>query len=149
MVGVSALGADSAHTIEAHLYGTDLDTLDSLAKRVADALRATAGVRNVQKAASAAAPVVRIDLNFQRLAIYGLSAADVLNTVQTAFEGRTAAEIYENGRAVAIAVTAQANIRQDPEGAGDLLLALKLRRVCSAEVGRQRLSFRRPRRDRA
>jgi Cu/Ag efflux pump CusA len=56
------------------------------------------------------------------LAIYGLSAADVLDTVQTAFQGRQAAQIYEDGRAVDVAVTAQASIRQDPEGVGDLLL---------------------------
>jgi len=76
----------------------------------------------VSPSTPAAAPVVRVDLNFQRLAIYGLSAADVLNTVQTAFEGRRAAQVYENGRAIDIAVTAQASIRTDPESVGDLLL---------------------------
>jgi Cu/Ag efflux pump CusA len=80
------------------------------------------GARRVTTTDAAAAPAMRIDLNFQRLAIYGLSAADVLDTVQTAFQGRQAAQIYEDGRAVDVAVTAQASIRQDPEGVGELLL---------------------------
>ena len=68
------------------------------------------------------APVVRIDLNFQRLALYGLSAADVLDTVQAAFAGERVAQIYEGGRVVDLAVSAQATLRRDPEAVGDLLL---------------------------
>ena len=68
------------------------------------------------------APTVRIDLNFQRLALYGLSAADVLDTVQAAFAGERVAQIYSGGRVVDLAVSAQASLRRDPEGVGDLLL---------------------------
>jgi Cu/Ag efflux pump CusA len=70
----------------------------------------------------ARAPVVRVDVNFQRLALYGLSAADVLDTVQAAFAGERVARIYQNGREIDLAVSAQASLRQDPEGVGDLLL---------------------------
>ena len=42
--------------------------------------------------------------------------------MQTAFGGRTAARVYENGRAVEVAVTAQDALRRDPEAAGSLLL---------------------------
>ncbi|WP_158915500.1 efflux RND transporter permease subunit [Caulobacter sp. S45] len=121
-IGVSALGQNNDGRLQVRVYGNDLDALDPTADRVAQALSATPGVRDVSPSTPAAAPVVRVDLNFQRLAIYGLSAADVLNTVQTAFEGRRAAQVYENGRAIDIAVTAQASIRTDPESVGDLLL---------------------------
>jgi len=66
--------------------------------------------------------VVRIDLNFPRLALYGLSAADVLDTVQAAFAGERVAQIYQGGRVIDLAVSAQATLRRDPEGVGDLLL---------------------------
>lgn len=109
--------------VQVRVFGNDLDAIDAAAGQVATSLAATpGGVRVTRRNAGDAAPAVRIDLNFQRLAIYGLSAADVLDTVQTAFQGRQAAQIYEDGRAIDVAVTAQASIRQDPEGVGDLLL---------------------------
>ncbi|HZZ31032.1 MAG TPA: efflux RND transporter permease subunit, partial [Phenylobacterium sp.] len=114
LAGPSPRGA-----VEVGIYGQDLDALDAAAAQVAAAL---AGAGRIAAPASAAAPSVRIDLNFQRLAIYGLSAADVLDTVQTAFEGRRAAQVYDAGGPVDIVVTAQAGLRQDPEGAGELLL---------------------------
>jgi CzcA family heavy metal efflux pump len=121
-VGDQTVAADDGGRIQARVYGGDLDALDATVRRVADQLRTMREVRNVSIAAAATAPAVRVDLNFQRLAIYGLSALDVLDTVQTAFQGRPAAEIYENGRAIEIAVTAEASLRQDPERVGELLL---------------------------
>jgi CzcA family heavy metal efflux pump len=119
---LSPLGTERGGAVQARIYGDDLNALDLAASRVATALSATPGAHNVTTTAATLAPVVRVDLNFQRLAIYGLSAADVLETVQTAFEGRTAARVYENGRAIDVAVTAQDALRRDPEGVGDLLL---------------------------
>ncbi|HEX4179976.1 MAG TPA: efflux RND transporter permease subunit [Caulobacteraceae bacterium] len=120
--GAQIFGAPARGRIEVRIFGNDLDALDTAAAQVAAALQRIPGAQNVQVAASGEAPAVRVDLDFQRLAIYGLSASDVLDTVQTAFAGRKASQIYENGRAIDIAVTAQARIRQDPEGVGDLLL---------------------------
>ena len=121
-LGSEIAGPERRGEVEVRIYGDDLDALDAAAARVATALKSVPGARRIAAATSASAPSVRIDLNFQRLAIYGLSAADVLDTVQTAFEGRRAAVVYDRGRAVDIFVTAQAGLRQDPEGAGDLLL---------------------------
>jgi len=109
--------------VRVRVFGNDLDAVDAAAGEVAASLAAMPGAPRVtRRNAADAAPAMRVDLNFQRLAIYGLSAADVLDTVQTAFQGRQAAQIYEDGRAVDVAVTAQAGIRQDPEGVGELLL---------------------------
>jgi Cu/Ag efflux pump CusA len=68
------------------------------------------------------APTIRVDLNFDSLAIYGLSAADVMETVQVAFEGERAAQVYEAGRTVDLAVTAGSDLPRDPDAVGDLLL---------------------------
>ncbi|HEY5071069.1 MAG TPA: efflux RND transporter permease subunit [Caulobacteraceae bacterium] len=121
-LAVPALRPTENDRMLVRVYGDDLDAIDQTAAKVASVLRSMGGVRGVTAGASPVAPVMRADLNFQRLAIYGLSAADVLNIIQTAFEGRPAAKIYENGRAVDVAVTAEAGLRQDPEGVGDLLL---------------------------
>ena len=108
--------------IEVRVFGVDLDALDAAAERIAAALRALPGAGHVPAPDEARAPVVRVDLNFARLALYGLSAADVLDTVQAAFAGQRVAQIYQGDRVEDLAVSAQASLRRDPEAVGDLLL---------------------------
>jgi multidrug efflux pump subunit AcrB len=76
----------------------------------------------VRDQASALTPIVRADIDFQRLALYGLSSADVLDTVQAAFAGEAVGKIYVGDRVIDLAVSAQQTLRQDPERVGDLLL---------------------------
>jgi Cu/Ag efflux pump CusA len=80
------------------------------------------GASDISTDAAPLAPAMRIDLNFKRLALYGLSAADVLDTVQAALQGQTVAQIYDNGRAVEVAVTGPEALRRDPEAIDNLLL---------------------------
>jgi CzcA family heavy metal efflux pump len=112
----------TAAPVQIGVFGQDLDALDAAADRIASLVAALPGARGVQASDKARAPVVRIDLNFPRLALYGLSAADVLDTVQAAFAGQRVAQIYEGGRVIDLAVSAQAALRRDPEAVGDLLL---------------------------
>jgi len=114
--------AAPASRVQVTVFGSDLDALDSAADRIAAVLRSLPGAGTVAVDGEARAPVVRVDINFQRLALYGLSAADVLDTVQAAFAGERVARIYQNGREIDLAVSAQASLRQDPEAVGDLLL---------------------------
>jgi CzcA family heavy metal efflux pump len=114
------LGA--AVPVEISLYGQDLDALDATASRIAHILKTLPGARGVQVESTARSPAIRVDLNFPRLALYGLSAADVMDTVQAAFAGEKVTQIYHSGRAVEVAVSAQDRLRRDPEGVGDLLL---------------------------
>jgi len=118
--GQASSGEDAAAQIR--VVGQNLDALDAAADRIAAAVAPLPGARDVQVQDLARAPVVRVDLNFPRLALYGLSSADVLDTVQAAFAGERVAQIYEDGRIVDLAVSAQTSLRRDPEAVGDLLL---------------------------
>ncbi len=102
--------------------GEDAQALAPVAARIAEVLRAEPHAGAVRAPELQTAPAMRVDLNFASLAIYGLSAADVMETVQIAFEGERAGQVYEAGRTVDLAVTAGADQRQDPEAAGELLL---------------------------
>ena len=108
--------------LRARVFGENLDDLDTTAAQVARALRGLPGSGPVRDQTSALTPVVRADIDFQRLALYGLSSADVLDTVQAAFAGEGVGRIYVGDRIVDLAVSAQQSLRQDPEGVGDLLL---------------------------
>ncbi len=109
-------------TFSVGVFGPDLDDDDTTAAHLASVLSTIPGAGDVRARPAPRAPTVRVDLDFQRLALFGLSAADVLDTLQAAFAGETVAQIYEGSRIVDLAVSAQADLRRDPEAVGDLLL---------------------------
>jgi CzcA family heavy metal efflux pump len=119
-IGESLSGETAALAVG--VYGGDLDTLDKTAAQIAAVLEKVPGAVDVQVQTPPSTPVVRVDLDFQALARYGVSPADALDTVQTAYQGAVAAQIFQDIRAIDIAVTTTPDLRQDPEAVGDLLV---------------------------
>ena len=119
-IGETLTGETAALAV--NVYGQDLDQIDKSAAEIAAVLKTIPRAGDVQVQTPPVTPSVRVDLDFAKLAQYGLSASEVLDAVQTAYEGDNAAQIYENARVVAIAVTTPPASRQDPEAVGDLLL---------------------------
>ncbi len=119
-IGETLTGETAALAIS--VYGPDLDQIDVAAQQIAALLKTVPGAKDVQLQAPPVTPSVRVDLDFARLARYGLSSAEVLDAVQTAYQGAAAAQIYDTARVVAIAVTTPPGSRQDPEAVGDLML---------------------------
>jgi len=115
-------GGGASAPFRVTIYGPDLDALDASAATVAATLKALPGGETARVESGLRAPVVRVDVNFQRLAIQGLSDADVLDTLRAAFAGERVAQVYAGDRAIDLAVTAQDSLRRDPEAVGDLLL---------------------------
>ena len=104
------------------VYGADLDTLDKTAADIAAVLEKIPGAVDVKIQIPPSTPVVRVDLNLPALARYGLAPAEVLDAIQTAYQGAVAAQVYQESRALDIAVTTPPEVRQDPEAVGDLLI---------------------------
>lgn len=98
------------------VYGADLDTLDRVANQIAGVLGNIPGATDVQLQTPPSTPVVRVDLDLPRLAQYGLSATEVLSTVQAAYQGAPSTQIYENDRSIDVTVTASSGPAQSPEG---------------------------------
>ena len=119
-IGESLSGETAALAVG--VYGADLDTLDKVADQIARVLEKVPGAVDVRVQTPPSTPVVRVDLDFQALARYGVSPAEALDAVQTAYQGATAAQIVQDIRAIDIAVTTTPELRQDPEAIGDLLI---------------------------
>ena len=119
-IGESLSGETAALAVG--VYGADLDTLDKVAGQIAAVLEKVPGAVDVQVQTPPSTPVVRVDLDFPSLARYGVSPAEALDTVQTAYQGAVAAQIFQDIRAIDIAVTTAPELRQDPEAVGDLLI---------------------------
>jgi CzcA family heavy metal efflux pump len=133
--------------LAANIYGPDLDQLDAAADQVAAVIKTVPETKDVQEQAPPKTPVVRADLQFDEMARYGLSPADALDAIDAAYHGAAAAQIYDNARAVDIAVTTPSEMRQDPEAVGDLLLrsstgvAVPLKRVAKVYLAEGRTSI--------
>ena len=104
------------------IYGADLETLDKVAGQVSGILEAIPGAIDVTVQTPPMTPVVRVDLDVAAMARFGLTPAEVLDTVATAYQGGQAAQIFGETRSIEIAVTVAPSLRQDPETVGDLLV---------------------------
>lgn len=87
-----------------NIYGQDLDALDRDAQAVAGVMASIPGVADVQVQSPPGTPQLSIRLRPERLAQWGLKPVDVLEAVQTAYEGTPAGQVYEGNRVTGIAV---------------------------------------------
>jgi Cu/Ag efflux pump CusA len=105
-----------------NIFGADLDELDRVADQVAAAVRTVPGAEEVRVKAPSGAPFLRVEVRPARLQQYGFTTEDVLDTVQTAYEGATAAQVYDANKVIDLVVRLPAAERIDPEAIGALLV---------------------------
>jgi Cu/Ag efflux pump CusA len=106
-----------------NIFGEDLDALDDKANEIAQVLNKIPGAADVQVAAPPGAPRMTIRLRPDRLTQFGFRPLDVLETIQTAFQGSVAAQIYEGEKVFDVVVVLEPAARQTPETIGDLLIS--------------------------
>lgn len=117
-----AARAAAAPSYSVEVSGPDYGQISAYAGQVRDVLAATPGARGVRSDVESSTPALRADVEFPKLALYGLSAADVVEMMQTAFAGRPVATLYEGPVPIPVTVTAGFETSADPESVGDLLL---------------------------
>jgi cobalt-zinc-cadmium resistance protein CzcA len=77
--------------------GNDLETLAKIAEDVKNAIATVPGIEDLAVFASLGQPTIRIDIDRNRAARYGLAPGDINATVQAAVGGQAAGDLYENG----------------------------------------------------
>jgi CzcA family heavy metal efflux pump len=105
-----------------NIFGPDLDELERVGDEIATVVRTVPGASDVQVQSPAGAPFLRVDVKPDRLGQYGFTSADVLDTIETAYQGATAAQIYDANKVVDLTVRLDAAQRRDPESIGQLLV---------------------------
>jgi Cu/Ag efflux pump CusA len=105
-----------------NIFGPDFDELDRVAAQIATVVRGVPGAGDVQVKAPSGAPFLRVELRPDRLQQYGFTAADVLDTVEMAYQGATATQVYDANKVVDLVVRLPASERLDPEAIGSLLI---------------------------
>ena len=79
------------------LFGNDLETLEKKADEIEAVMKGVPGITDLAVFNSLGQPTVRIDIDRQRAARYGLSPGDINATVQAAIGGQSAGDLYEDG----------------------------------------------------
>ncbi|MEO6035959.1 MAG: efflux RND transporter permease subunit, partial [Verrucomicrobiota bacterium] len=105
-----------------NIFGDDLDLLDAKAHEVARILNAVPGKADVQVKSSLGAPRLVVRLRPDRLTQFGFRPVEVLEAIQTSYQGEVVAQTHLASQATDVAVILDEKDRKDPEAIGSLLL---------------------------
>lgn len=104
------------------IFGDDLDVIDAKARELTRVLSGVRGAADVQVESPPGAPRIMVRLRPDRLRQFGFRPLDVLEGVQTAYEGTVVAQTYEASRVFEVAVILEDSVRRNPEALGALML---------------------------
>ena len=105
-----------------NVYGDDLDVIDDKARDVAQVLQSVPGGKNAQVKSPPGAPRMAVRLRPERLAQLGFRPVEVLEAVQTAYQGTVVAQVHEGSQVTDVNVLLDPALRREPEQIGSLLL---------------------------
>lgn len=97
------------------IFGDDLTMLVENGNAVAQALSSVRGAEDVRVEQTAGLPMIRITIDRERLARYGLNAADVLDTVQATRVGKVVGTIFEGQRRFDLVVRLPEEVLGNPD----------------------------------
>jgi Cu/Ag efflux pump CusA len=118
-IGETLSGESAPFTIS--VIGSDLDADDRVGAQIVDVLQHLPGSGEARLTVPPREVELHIELLADRLAAYGLQAADVLQTVNAAYHGTAAAQLAQADRSVPVAVRI-AGAGADPAALGALML---------------------------
>ena len=118
-IGETLSGESAPFTIS--VMGSDLDVDDRVGAQIVDVLQHLRGSGNVRLTVPPREVEMHLELLPDKLAIYGLQAADVLQTVNAAYHGTIAAQLNQADRSVPVTVRL-AGVGTNPQAVGALAL---------------------------
>jgi CzcA family heavy metal efflux pump len=106
-----------------NVFGDDLDVLDEKANEISTVLSSISGAADVQLAAPPGAPRMAIRLRPDRVMQFGFRPLEILETIETAYQGIVVAQTYDGNKVFDVLVILPPADRQDPETVGSFLLS--------------------------
>jgi CzcA family heavy metal efflux pump len=104
------------------LFGSDPTSLDRTAENIRRVVASVPGAVDVYTQAQTGSPEVTVSLRKDRLEQFGFQPLTVLEAVETAYQGKVAAQAYEDNRIFDVNVLLAPSNRRDPEAIGGLLV---------------------------
>lgn len=104
------------------IFGTDFGKLDTLANQVMGQLRTVQGVEDLGVLRNLGQPEFDINLDQQKMALYGVNVADANEVIEMAIGGKAATQLYEGERKFDVRVRYQKEFRNTQEKIGQLMV---------------------------
>ena len=108
--------------VAVHIYGDDLDLLKAKADEVVKALRAIPGAADVKAEQTTGLPMLRVRIDRQAIARYGINASDVLDVVET-IGGKSLGVVMEGQKRFALRARFAPDLRANLDRLRDLRVA--------------------------
>lgn len=145
-------GPLSPFPVAYRVMGPDVDTLRGIAAEVEGVMRASPMMRTVNTDWGPRVPVMRFQLDQDRLSALGLSSSDVAQQLQFLLSGAPLTEVREDIRSVHVVGRAAGDVRLDPAQIADLsLVGASGQRIPLSQIGSVEVQMEEPilrRRDR-
>jgi CzcA family heavy metal efflux pump len=104
------------------IFGNNLDVLDLEARKIAEVLSRVRGAADVRVQSPGGLPQMNVKLIPSKLVQFGFRPVDVLDAIQTAYQGSAVAQIYDGSKFFDVSVILQSEERRRPEEIKNLLL---------------------------
>jgi CzcA family heavy metal efflux pump len=108
--------------IAVKVYGPDLAALRRYAAQVESVMRSVPGVVDLQVEKQVLIPQVKIQVNRERAALYGLQPGELTRRLEAGLNGRVAGQVLEGTRTLDLVVRFADSARTDPERLSELLI---------------------------
>jgi len=104
------------------IFGPNFDTLDNLANKVQHELSGVQGIEDLGVLRNLGQPEFRIELDQQKMALYGITTTDAQSVIEMALGGKAATQLYEGERKFDIRIRYQKSFRDTKEKVEDLMI---------------------------
>lgn len=104
------------------IFGPDFNTLDSLSQKVMEQLKTVRGIEDLGILKNLGQPEFRIQLDQQKMALYGINTADANAVIEMAIGGKDATELYEGERKFPIRLRYQRDFRATQDAIEQLMV---------------------------
>ncbi len=117
------------------IFGENLDTLAAYAERLGGLAQTVKGTADWYIETVTGMPQIIIDFNRAQIASYGLNIEDVNRTINAAFAGAAAGQIYEGEKRFDLVVRVGQEDRKNIDDVRNLLISTPSRHADSAVPG--------------
>src|SRR5579871_1885264 len=104
------------------IFGDSLDYMENRSTEVYKILKSVRGIEDLGVIKNIGQPEIDIDLNQQKMALYGVATADANAVIEMAIGGKAASTLYENNRKFDIRLRFPEEYRKTENDIGDLMV---------------------------
>jgi cobalt-zinc-cadmium resistance protein CzcA len=104
------------------VYGDSLQVTEATAGQIYAVLKEVKGIEDLGVIRNIGQPEMRIELNENKMALYGVTTADANAIIEMAIGGKAATQIYEGERRFQLRLRYAEEFRSDAEAIGELMV---------------------------